>query len=67
MYRAVAGENKFAVFVPQDRSVGSATVRNTGPRTYELEVGDVHMEATVDADGTLTKLTVPAAKVVVER
>jgi len=27
----------------------------------------VHMQATVDADGTLTKLTVPAAKVVVER
>jgi hypothetical protein len=67
MYRVVAGENKFLVFVPQDQSVGSATVRNTGPRTYDLEIGDVHMQAMVDADGTLTKLTVPAAKVVVER
>jgi hypothetical protein len=67
MYRVVAGENKFDVFVPQDRSVGSATARNTGPRTYDLEIGDVHMQATVDSDGTLTKLTVPAAKVVVER
>jgi hypothetical protein len=67
MYRVQAGENKFAVFVPQDRSVGSVTVRNTGPRTYEVEAGDVHMQAMVDSDGTLTKLTVPAAKVVVER
>src|SRR5262249_4300237 len=67
MYRVQAGENKFAVFVPQDRSVGSATVRNAGPRTYDLEIGDVHMQATVDSDGTLTKLTVPDARVVVER
>ena len=67
MYRVQAGENKFAVFVPQDRSVGSATVRNTGPRTYDLEIGEVHMQATLDAEGALTKLTVPAAKVVVER
>ena len=67
MYRVQAGEKKFSVFVPQDRSVGSATVRSTGPRTYELEIGDVRMQATVDNDGTLTKLVVPAAKVVVER
>jgi hypothetical protein len=67
MYRVLAGENKFQVFVPQDRSVGTATVRNAGPRTYDLEIGEVHMQAMVDADGTLTKLTVPAAKVVVQR
>jgi hypothetical protein len=67
MYRAQAGQNSFAVFVPQDRSIGNATVRSTGPRTYDLEVGDVKMQATVDADGALTKLSVPAANVVVER
>jgi hypothetical protein len=67
MYRVLAGENKFLVFVPQDRSVGTATARNAGPRTYDLEIGEVHMQAMVDADGTLKKLTVPAAKVVVER
>ena len=67
MYRVLAGENKFLVFVPQDRSVGNATVRSAGPRTYDLEIGEVHMQAMVDADGTMTKLTVPAAKVVVER
>lgn len=67
MYRVQAGETAFPVFVPQDRSVGRATVRMTAPRVYELTVGDVKMEATVDADGTLTKLSVPAAKVVVER
>jgi len=67
MYRVHAGETKFPVFVPQDRSVGSATVRITGPRTYDLEIGEVRMQATVDNDGTLTKLVVPAAKVVVER
>jgi hypothetical protein len=67
MYRAQTGQNSFAVFVPQDRSIGNATVRSTGPRTYDLEVGDVKMQATVDADGALTKLSVPAANVVVER
>ena len=67
MYRVQTGETNFPVFVPQDRSVGRATVRMTAPRTYDLEFGNVKMEATVDADGTLTKLSVPAAKVVVER
>ncbi len=67
MYRVQAGESKFSVFVPQDRSIGSATVRPGSPRNYDLEIGEVHMQATVDADGSLVKLTVPAAKVVVER
>ena len=48
-------------------SIGTATVRSTGPRTYDLEVGDVKMQATTDADGSLIKLTVPSANVVVER
>ncbi len=67
LYRAQAGRNTFPVFVPQDRSIGAATVRSTGPRTYELEFGDVKMQATTDADGALIRLTVPSANVVVER
>jgi hypothetical protein len=67
MYRVQAGQTTFGVFVPQDMSVGSAQVRSTGLGTYDLEVGDVRMSATTDADGRLIKLTVPAANVVVER
>jgi hypothetical protein len=67
LYRVHAGEKEFPVFVPQDQSIGSAKVRSTGPRAYELEIGDVRVQATTDADGRLLKLTVPAANVVVER
>jgi len=67
LYRAQMGQTSFSVFVPQDMSVGSATIQSTGPRTYDLLVGDVKMEATTAADGSLIKLTVPAANVVVER
>ena len=67
LYRVQSGQSNFEVFVPQDMRVGSATVRNAGPRTYDLQVGDVKMQATTDADGSLIKLTVPGANVVVER
>jgi hypothetical protein len=67
LYRAQSGQNNFSVFVPQDMSVGSAQIRSTGARTYDLEIGDVRMQATTDAEGSLIKLTVPAANVVVER
>lgn len=67
MYRVQTGQTNFSVFVPQDRRIGSATVHSSGPRTYDLEIGEVHMQATVDSDGTLSKLSVPAANVVVER
>jgi hypothetical protein len=67
LYRVQAGQNNFSVFVPQNMSIGDGTVRSTGPGTYDLEVGDVKMQATTAADGSLVKLTVPAAKVVVER
>jgi hypothetical protein len=67
MYRVHAGQKDFSVFVPQDTRVGSATVRNTGPRNYEVNVGDIRLQATTDAEGRLMKLTVPAANVVVER
>ncbi len=67
LYRVQSGQTTFGVFVPQDMRIGSAMVRSIGPRTYDLEIGDVKMQATTDADGRLTKLTVPAANVVVER
>ena len=67
LYRAQSGQTNFEVFVPQDMRVGTATVRSTGPRMYDLQVGDVKMQATTDADGSLIKLTVPGANVVVER
>ena len=67
MYRAQSGQTNFDVFVPQDMRVGTATVRTTGPRAYNLEIGDVKMQATTDAEGRLLKLTVPGASVVVER
>jgi hypothetical protein len=67
MYRVQTGQTNFPVFVPQDRRIGNATVHSSGPRTYDLQVGEVHMQATVDSDGMLTKLSVPAANVVVER
>ena len=67
LYRAHGGQTSLPVFVPQDMSIGSATVRTTGPRTYDLEIGDVKMQATTDADGRMLKLTVPAANVVIER
>ena len=44
-----------------------ATVRSTGPRSFELDVCDVKPQATTDGDGRLMRLTVPDAKVVIER
>jgi hypothetical protein len=67
LYRVQQGQTDFGVFVPQDMRVGSALVRSTGPRTYDLQVGDVRLQATTDVDGSLIKLAVPDAKVVVER
>ena len=67
MYRVQTGQTNFPVFVPQEGRIANAEVHSTGPRTYDLEIGEVHLQATVDSDGTLTKLSVPAANVVVER
>jgi hypothetical protein len=67
LYRFQSGERMFSVFVPQDMRVGSASVRPTGPRSFDLELGDVKLQATTDADGRLMRLTVPDAKVVIER
>jgi hypothetical protein len=67
MYRVQAGQTSFSVFVPRDMRDGTATVRRTGPGRYDLDVGEVRLQATTDADGRLTKLVVPSANVVVER
>jgi len=67
LYRAQAAQNTFPVFVPQDVKVGTVTVRASGARTYDLDTGDVKLQATTDSDGRLIRLVVPDAKVVVER
>ena len=67
LYRAQMGETNIPVVVPLDMSIASAVVRSTGPRSYELQVGDIKMQANTDADGSLVKLTIPGANVVVER
>lgn len=67
LYRIKSAEQSLAIFVPQDMQVGLAKVKSTGKNTYELEVGAVKLEATVDESGRLLRLAVPAAKVVVER
>jgi len=67
LYRMKGADQKFPIFVPQDMQLGQARIRSTGNRTYAIEVGDVKLDATVDASGRLTRLAVPAAKVVVER
>jgi hypothetical protein len=67
LYRAQMGQSDFSVFVPQDRSLGSAVVRSAGTNMYELHIGDIQMQAATDAEGRLIRLTVPSANVVVER
>jgi len=67
MYRVAAGQNSFAVFVPQEMKNGTATVRRIGSGMYNVEAGDVRLQATTDADGRLMKLVVPSANVVVQR
>ena len=67
MYRVQAGQNSFSVFVPREMRNGTATVRSTGPGKYDLQVGEVRLQATTDADGRLVRLAVPAVNVMVER
>ena len=67
LYRVKSVDQTVPIFVPQDMQVGQARVHSTGNRTFALEVGDIKLEATVDGDGRLIRLSVPEAKVVVER
>jgi hypothetical protein len=67
LYRVKNANELFPIFVPQDMQVGLAKVTARPNRTYELEVGDVTLQATVDEAGKMLRLTVPKANVVVER
>ncbi|PYS28495.1 MAG: hypothetical protein DMG11_12410 [Acidobacteria bacterium] len=67
LYRVQLQQTFFPVFVPQDMRVGGVSVRATGARTYDLEAGEVKLQATTDAEGRLVRLEVPEKKVVVER
>lgn len=67
LYRFQMGEPMFSVFIPQTMGLGSVSVSSTGPRTFNLDTGEVKFEATTDADGRLIRLAVPDAKVVIER
>ena len=67
LYRVGATGKTLPVFVPQDMQVGQVTVKSTGSRSYELQVGDTRFQATTDAGGKLIRLEVPEAKVLVER
>lgn len=67
MYKVASGTSSLAVVTPQNRGLGSATVRPKGNRKFDLEVNGVGMEATTDADGRLIRLAIPDGKLVVER
>jgi hypothetical protein len=57
-----------AIVVPQDMLLGAVTVTQKDDRTFEVELGAVTMQATIDpADGRLLRIAVPVEKVVVER
>jgi hypothetical protein len=67
LYKVGDNGGMLPVFVPQDMQLGVATVKPKGSNVYELDMGYVTMEATTDKNGKMIKLTVPSAKVVVER
>jgi len=62
-----SGTTSVSAFAPQELQLGSMKVRNTGSNTYEFDTGSLKVTATTDKEGRLTRLTVPQAKVVVER
>jgi hypothetical protein len=61
------GKSSVPAFVPQELELGAITLRSLGNSTYEMDSGNLKVIATTDKDGRLIKLTVPDAKVVVER
>ena len=68
LYKAAVTNNTLIpVLSPQTRGLGSATVRGKRDQTFDLEVMGARMEATVDAEGRLIRLTIPEGKLVVER
>lgn len=67
LYRSGITAVSVPTFVPQQMTLGALTVRSTGNRTFEIESGNLKMLTTTDADGRMIRLSVPDAKVVVER
>jgi len=69
LYRVAAkpGNSAVPAFVPQALLLGSVSLRSVGNNTYDIDSGNLKVTATTDKDGKLIKLTVPDAKVVVER
>jgi hypothetical protein len=69
LYRVAGKSGKTTVsgFAPQELHMGPIEIRSTGNSTYELDSGNLKVIATTDKDGKLIRLTVPEAKVVVER
>jgi hypothetical protein len=67
LYRAAQGASAIPALVPQELTIGQISVRSLGNRTYEFDTGNIKATATTDAEGRMIRLTVPDAKVVVER
>jgi hypothetical protein len=67
LYKVGDAGGQLPIFVPQDIQLGLAIVKAKGNNVFELNIGYVTMEATTDKSGKLIRLTVPEAKVVVER
>jgi hypothetical protein len=67
LYRAGLSLTTIPTFVPQQLTLGTLTIRPTGKQMFELETSNVKMIATTDSEGRLIRLSVPDAKVVVER
>jgi hypothetical protein len=56
-----------SAFAPQELHLGPMKVQSAGNNIYEIDTGNLKVTATTDKDGRLIRLTVPDAKVVVER
>ncbi len=67
LYRAGISGAAVPTFVPQQMTLGTVVVRSVGNQTYELQTSDVKLVATTDLEGRLIRISVPDAKVVVER
>lgn len=67
LYRSANGTDTVSVFVPQQMALGSISIRKSGNNNYELETTNLKLSATTDADRRLIRLSVPDAKVIVER
>ena len=68
LYRFAATKaSNIPTFVPQDLQLAPLTIKSSTPNTFEIDSGSVKVIATTDKEGKLVRLTVPDAKVVVER